>query len=112
MAKISAITVVLSKQEKEMIRNASRLQSVGKIKSMHEFCRQASVMAAYQVMVGEGDWERYKKKYEGLWGPMNLDFMINNGLQPNGEDALPDDEELEEVMVSESETSDPAFEED
>jgi len=68
---------------------------------MHDFCREASVKAAHQVLVAEGDWERYKGKYEEVWGPMKLDFLRD-------EEELSD--ELVEVGANEQEVDDPAFE--
>lgn len=95
-----SITIKVSRQDKGMIQNAARLQSIGGKMSLHEFCRVSSVLRAHQVMVDEGDWKRYKEKYESIWGPMNLDFLkgevMGAGVNKDEAETLADDPAFDE----------------
>lgn len=94
-----SITIKVNRQDKEMIRNAARLQSIGGKMSLHEFCRVSSIIRAQEVMEFEGDWIRFKDKYESLWGKMNLDFLKGEVVGAG-------------VNKDEAEVDDPAFEKD
>lgn len=96
------ITIKTGHQEREMIRRACGIMNIGGKKSMAEFCEEASVARALQVLKDEEDWERFKIKYKQKWGTVRDDFIFNF-VMDNESMEVEIDEEVDDPLLEEIE---------